>query len=120
MTGVAGNELTVDSAPSGTDATGCILKVYPLDSTSRTEETCTLTCQLDGNGLVLGYEQGSATAPSTTCSAGCILTPEVEKKQACEAQFVDNQCAYYALPGIMDALDATVSRTLVLAERSEL
>ena len=36
---------------------------------------------------------------------------------ACEAQFVDNQCAYYALPGIMNALDATVSRTLVLAER---
>ena len=117
VTGVAGNELTVDTAPTGDDATGCILKVYPLDSTSRTEETCLLTCQIDGNGLVLGYEQGSATAPSTTCSAGCILTPEVEKKQACEAQFVDNQCAYYALPAIMDALDATVSRTLVLAER---
>ena len=105
------------AAISGEVTTGCILKVYPLDSTSRTEETCTLTCPLDGDGNVQDYAQGSQAAPSTTCPQGCILTPEVEKKQACEALFASNQCAYYALPSIMDDLDATVARKLTLAER---
>ena len=123
--GVAGKELTVDVAPAdlgGGAITDCILKVYPLgsmesDPNSRTEETCTLTCPLDGSGNVQGYVQGSQAAPSTSCPQGCILTPEVEKKQACEALFASNQCAYYALPSIMDDLDATVARKLTLAER---